>query len=161
MRGALWFGVAGAVTAGVAAAVVVVEQASDGGAAAADPAKIFTRADAADLFAQSSQGTVADERTLDGSYPGTWTAAGGAEIDYTFWTEGASAAETEVVQAGFLHAGRLGNGSVVEYGLLPAGCRLELVHGGDRVSVTDSEVRGDADCGSVMLALGIKIDGRF
>jgi hypothetical protein len=161
MRGALWLGVAGAVTAGVVGALVIAQQASKGGPVAADPAKLFTRADAADLFAQSSQGAVADERTLQGSYPGTWTAAGGAEIDYAFWSEGASAAKSEVVQAGFLHADQLGNGSVVEYGLLPEGCRLELVHGGDRVSVNDSEVHGDADCRTAMLALGIKIDGRF
>ncbi|NUR25465.1 MAG: hypothetical protein HOV83_06390 [Catenulispora sp.] len=159
MRGALWLGVAGAVTAGAVGALVVTVGGGD--AAATDPAKLFTRADAADLFAQSSQGTVAEQGDAQGSYPQQWTATGGAEIDYAYQTEGAATAKSEVTQAGFLHARQLENGSVVEFGLLPEGCRLELAHAGDRVSVNDSEPRGDADCGTMMLALAIRIDGRF
>ena len=160
MRGAMWLGGAAVVVAG-AVAVTVVLASSGGGPVVADPAKIFTRADAAELFAQSSQGSVAGQRTTLGPYPGRWTATGGAEIDYAFQAEAAATAKSEVTQAGFLHAALLDNGSVVEYGVLPAGCRLELAHAGDRVSVNDSEVRGEADCGTVMAALAVKIDGRF
>jgi len=158
-----WLG-GGAVVVGAAAvtaAATVVMTQADGVVPTADPARIFTRADAADLFAQSAQGDVADERSPLGAYPGEWTATGGAQIEYAFQTEGAAAARSEVTQAGFLHARQLGHGSIAEYGLEPLGCRLELVHGGDRVSVSDSDVRGDADCWALMQALAIRIDGRF
>ncbi|GAA1970348.1 hypothetical protein GCM10009838_31720 [Catenulispora subtropica] len=155
-------GVAVAGAAAVTAVTVAALTAPSGeGPATADPAKIFTRADAAGLFAQSSQGTVADERSTLGPYPGEWTATGGAEIDYAFQSEGAAAAKSEVVQAGFSHAEHLDKGSVVEYGVMPEGCRLELAHDGTRVSVNDSDVHGDADCWSLMQALAITIDSRF
>ncbi|NUR57610.1 MAG: hypothetical protein HOV87_02715 [Catenulispora sp.] len=158
-----WLG-GGAVVVGAAAITMVTTVAmtqSDGVITAADPARIFTRADAADLFAQSAQGDVAAERSPLGAYPGEWTATGGAQIEYAFQAEGAAAARSEVTQAGFQHAQQLGNGSIAEFGLEPPGCRLELVHGGDRVSVSDSDVRGDADCWTLMQALAIRIDGRF
>lgn len=156
-----WIGGA-VVVAGAAGVTTVTMTQSEGSTpAAADPARIFTRADAAGLFAQSSQGGVADERSIGGAYPGEWTATGGARIDYAFQDEGAEVARSEVTQAGFLHARQLTNGSIAEYGLLPDGCRLELAHGRDRISVGDSDVRGDADCGTLMLTLAVTIDGRF
>lgn len=155
-----WIG-GGVAVAGAAAVTTVAMTRSEGTVTAADPARIFTRADAADMFEQSEQGSVADERSTAGAYPGEWTATGGAQIEYAFQVEGAVAARSEVTQAGFQHAQQLGHGSIAEFGLEPPGCRLELVHGGDRVSVSDSDVRGDADCWALMRALAIRIDGRF
>jgi Ca2+-binding RTX toxin-like protein len=159
-RRAAWLG-GGVVMAGAAAATVLMTQSDGSTPPAADPARIFTRADAAGLFAQSAQGDVAAERSTLGAYPGEWTATGGAQVEYAFLAEGAVAARSEVTQAGFLHARQLANGSIAEYGLEPVGCRLELAHGGDRISVSDSDVRGDADCGALMLTLAVTIDGRF
>lgn len=158
-RRAAWLG-GGVVVAGAAAATVITTH-SEGSVVGADPARIFTRADAADLFSQSAQGGVAQERSTLGTYPGQWTATGGAQIDYAFQNEGAEAARSEVTQAGYLHARQLANGSIAEYGIEPVGCRLELVHGADRVSVSDSDLRGEADCWSLMQALAMKIDSRF
>ncbi|GAA2054146.1 hypothetical protein GCM10009839_72760 [Catenulispora yoronensis] len=160
-RVAVWAG-GGVVGVGVVTAAVAVATAqwSDSGPAVADPAKIFSRVDAAELFAESSQGTVTGEQGVPAA--NEWVASGGARVDYAFQGgEDALAARNEVTQAGFLKARHLAHGSIAEYGVLPAGCRLELVHGGDRVSVNDSDVLGDADCWSLMDGLAMKLDERF
>ena len=159
MRGAMWLGAA-AVAATGAVAVTVVLASSGGGRRGRwrTPRRSSPGPTRPELFAQSSQGSVVDQPTAPGPmYPAADRDRRRRDRLRLPGRSGRDPAE-ERGDAGRVPARRAARPRFPSAPVraCPRAAGWSSPTPGDRVSVNDSEVRGEADCGAVMSALAIE-----